>query len=113
MRQLFVCVWATLQQCSGVGYTLGQPLQLLFGLPAPSCQGFTVLLQPSFHSLVSHCWQVHEYWSYCGEIESMDLMTFPDTGRFRGIVFVTFTTQVGARGPRALFSPTAWAALMR
>lgn len=39
--------------------------------------------------------QVHEYWSFCGEIEGMDCMTFPDTGRFRGIAFITFTTQVG------------------
>lgn len=38
---------------------------------------------------------MHEYWSYCGEIESMDMMTFPDTGRFRGIVFITFTTTEG------------------
>lgn len=36
--------------------------------------------------------QVHEYWSYCGDIESLDLLTFPDTGRFRGIAFITFTT---------------------
>ena len=43
------------------------------------------------------CLQVHEYWSYCGEIESLDCMTFPDTGRFRGIAFITFTTQVGGR----------------
>ncbi len=43
--------------------------------------------------------QVHEYWSYCGEIEGMDMMTFPDTGRFRGIVFITFTTQVPSAVP--------------
>ena len=48
---------------------------------------------------------MHEYWSYCGEIESMDLMTFPDTGRFRGIVFVTFTTQVGPAGDEPLPPP--------
>ncbi len=41
--------------------------------------------------------QIWEYWGYCGEIESLDLMTFPDTGRFRGIVFITFKT-VGALG---------------
>lgn len=34
--------------------------------------------------------QVREYWSYCGEIEDLDLMRFPDTGRFKGIAFVTF-----------------------
>jgi hypothetical protein len=27
--------------------------------------------------------QVAEYWGWCGEIESLDCMTFPDTGRFR------------------------------
>lgn len=27
--------------------------------------------------------QVEEYWSWCGEIEELDIMTFPDTGRFR------------------------------
>lgn len=36
--------------------------------------------------------QLWEYWGYCGDIESLDMMTFPDTGRFRGIVFITFKT---------------------
>lgn len=36
---------------------------------------------------------VRAYWEYCGEIESMDMMTFPDTGRFKGIVFITFKTE--------------------
>jgi len=39
--------------------------------------------------------QIQEYWSYCGEIESMDALTFPDTGRFRGLVYITFTTEEG------------------
>ena len=34
--------------------------------------------------------EVREYWSWCGEIESMSLLRFPDTGRFRGIAFITF-----------------------
>ena len=34
--------------------------------------------------------EVREYWSYCGEIEAVDLMRFPDTGRFKGIAFITF-----------------------
>lgn len=38
---------------------------------------------------------VREYWSYCGDIESLDLMTFPDSGRFRGIAFITFASQEG------------------
>lgn len=35
---------------------------------------------------------VREYWEYCGPIESLDLMIFPDTGRFKGIAFITFAT---------------------
>lgn len=35
---------------------------------------------------------MEDYWSYCGEIESLDLMRFPDTGRFKGIAFITFKT---------------------
>ena len=35
---------------------------------------------------------VRQYWAYCGDIESLDLMRFPDTGRFRGIAFITFAT---------------------
>ena len=33
---------------------------------------------------------MRDYWSYCGEIEDLDLMVFPDTGRFKGIAFITF-----------------------
>ena len=33
-----------------------------------------------------------EYWGECGEIEALDVMTFPDSGRFRGIAFITFKT---------------------
>ena len=33
-----------------------------------------------------------DYWSYCGEIADLDLMRFPDSGRFRGIAFITFAT---------------------
>lgn len=36
--------------------------------------------------------EVREYWSYCGEIESLSLMRFPDTNRFKGIAFITFAT---------------------
>ena len=35
---------------------------------------------------------VREYWEYCGPIEALDLMVFPDTGRFKGIAFITFAT---------------------
>jgi RNA recognition motif-containing protein len=36
---------------------------------------------------------IREYWGYCGEIESLDVMRFPDTGRFKGIAFITFATE--------------------
>jgi len=39
--------------------------------------------------------EVRSYWEWCGEVESVDLMRFPDSGRFRGLAFVTFTTQEG------------------
>lgn len=29
--------------------------------------------------------QIAEYWGWCGEIESLDMLTFPDTGRFRWV----------------------------
>lgn len=44
---------------------------------------------------------MREYWSYCGEVADMDLMRFPDTGRFKGIAFITFAT---VRLPTALGS---------
>jgi hypothetical protein len=33
------------------------------------------------------------YWAFCGEIESMDLMHFPDSGNFNGALFITFKTE--------------------
>lgn len=35
---------------------------------------------------------IREYWSFCGEIEDLDVMRFPDTGRFKGIAFITYST---------------------
>jgi RNA recognition motif-containing protein len=32
-------------------------------------------------------------WEECGPIESLTMLTFPDTGNFRGIVFITFETE--------------------
>ena len=37
--------------------------------------------------------EVREYWEACGSIEVLDLLKFPDTGRFKGVLFVTFSTQ--------------------
>ena len=33
---------------------------------------------------------VREFWEECGAVEEADLMRFPDTGRFKGIAFITF-----------------------
>ncbi|KAL0025223.1 hypothetical protein WJX77_008650 [Trebouxia sp. C0004] len=38
---------------------------------------------------------IREYWSFCGEIEDLDVMRFPDTGRFKGIAFITYVTEEG------------------
>ena len=32
----------------------------------------------------------------CGEIEEVKMLTFPDSGRFRGIAFITFKSEKGA-----------------
>ena len=37
---------------------------------------------------------IREYWGYCGEIESLDMLVFPDTGNFNGVMFITFKTEV-------------------
>ncbi|KAK9837126.1 hypothetical protein WJX81_004857 [Elliptochloris bilobata] len=39
--------------------------------------------------------EVREYWSYCGDVADLDLMRFPDSGRFKGIAFITFATTEG------------------
>ncbi len=44
---------------------------------------------------------IREFWSYCGEVESMHLLSFADSGRFNGTAFVTFKTQVRGWGPNA------------
>ncbi|KAK9798166.1 hypothetical protein WJX73_004116 [Symbiochloris irregularis] len=38
---------------------------------------------------------VRQFWEECGPIESLDLMRFPDTQRFRGIAFITFCEEEG------------------
>ena len=35
---------------------------------------------------------VRGFWEECGEVAEVDLMRFPDTGRFKGIAFITFGT---------------------
>lgn len=35
---------------------------------------------------------VREYWSFCGAIDDLALMRFPDTGRFKGMAFITYAT---------------------
>ena len=43
---------------------------------------------------------IREYWGYCGEIESLDMLVFPDTGNFNGVMFITFKTEVGESAER-------------
>lgn len=33
---------------------------------------------------------IHEYFQECGTIAELDCMMFPDTGKFKGIAFITF-----------------------
>ena len=40
--------------------------------------------------------QVRGYWEYVAPVAEVDCMTFPDTGRFRGIAIITFATPEGA-----------------
>lgn len=37
--------------------------------------------------------QIRACWGECGEIESLTMLKFPDSGNFRGIVFITYVTQ--------------------
>lgn len=37
--------------------------------------------------------QIRECWGECGEIENLTMMTFPDSGNFRGLAFITFATE--------------------
>lgn len=39
--------------------------------------------------------EIRQCWNECGEIGDLTMLTFPDTGNFRGIVFITFATQEG------------------
>jgi hypothetical protein len=45
--------------------------------------------------------QIYEVWESCGAIEELTMLTFPDTGNFRGIAFVTFKTQEGFKAALA------------
>jgi RNA recognition motif-containing protein len=33
---------------------------------------------------------IHQYFGECGTIADLDFCTFPDTGKFNGICFITF-----------------------
>lgn len=39
--------------------------------------------------------EIRQCWLECGEISDFTMLTFPDTGNFRGIVFITFAAQEG------------------
>lgn len=36
--------------------------------------------------------ELREVWGECGAIESLDMLTFADSGKFKGIAFITFAT---------------------
>ncbi|KAG0586880.1 hypothetical protein KC19_2G124400 [Ceratodon purpureus] len=40
---------------------------------------------------------IHEFFKECGTIAELDCMTFPDTGKFKGIAFITFRTEEAAK----------------
>lgn len=37
---------------------------------------------------------IHEFFQECGSITELDCMTFPDTGKFKGIAFITFRVSI-------------------
>ncbi|KAK4416540.1 Nucleolin 2 [Sesamum alatum] len=45
---------------------------------------------------------IRSYFEGCGTITSVDCMTFPDTGKFRGIAIMTFKTEAAAKRALAL-----------
>ncbi|XP_042043283.1 protein gar2-like, partial [Salvia splendens] len=45
---------------------------------------------------------IRSYFEGCGTITFIDCMTFPDTGKFRGIAFITFKTEAAAKRALAL-----------
>jgi nucleolin len=45
---------------------------------------------------------IHEYFQECGTIAELDCMTFPDTGKFKGIAFITFRTEEAAKRALAM-----------
>lgn len=49
-----------------------------------------------------------EYFSDCGRVTELDCVTFPDTGKFRGLVFITFETEAGADKALALDGADMW-----
>eukprot|EP00270_Netrium_digitus_P016254 TRINITY_DN580_c0_g1_i1.p1 TRINITY_DN580_c0_g1~~TRINITY_DN580_c0_g1_i1.p1 ORF type:complete len:393 (+),score=115.65 TRINITY_DN580_c0_g1_i1:70-1248(+) len=45
---------------------------------------------------------IRSYFEGCGSVESVELLTFPDSGRFRGIAFVTFKSMTATKKALAL-----------
>lgn len=39
--------------------------------------------------------EVRDYWSFSGDIADLQLMRFPDTGRFKGMAFITYADAAG------------------
>eukprot|EP00850_Spirogloea_muscicola_P021947 SM000269S09902 [mRNA] locus=s269:42495:44567:+ [translate_table: standard] len=45
---------------------------------------------------------IHDFFAECGVIEGIEYVLFPDTGRFKGIAFITFKTALAAKKAVAL-----------
>lgn len=45
---------------------------------------------------------IHSYFEGCGTITEINCMTFPDTGKFRGIAIISFKTEAAAKRALAL-----------
>eukprot|EP00850_Spirogloea_muscicola_P011752 SM000074S21662 [mRNA] locus=s74:157938:159972:- [translate_table: standard] len=45
---------------------------------------------------------IHDFFAECGAIEGIEYVLFPDTGRFKGIAFITFKTALAAKKAVAL-----------
>lgn len=91
------------QACSDADPTGGQEavpasfVQLEEALPGPPARNMEEFVPRRVYVGGMPFWytedQIRECWGECGEIESLTMLTFPDSGNFRGLVFITFTTQ--------------------
>eukprot|EP00246_Nothoceros_aenigmaticus_P016747 TRINITY_DN7804_c0_g5_i1.p1 TRINITY_DN7804_c0_g5~~TRINITY_DN7804_c0_g5_i1.p1 ORF type:complete len:283 (-),score=58.91 TRINITY_DN7804_c0_g5_i1:113-961(-) len=48
------------------------------------------------------------FFADCGRVAELDCVTFPDTGKFRGLVFITFESEAGADNALAMDGADMW-----